>query len=326
MVRPSTSGMVSVVVPCFNKAPHVAGTLDSALVQEDVPLEVIVIDDASTDGSWDVVSEYRRRVVARRLPRNRGAPFARNLGARMAGGDFLMFLDADDVLASDTLAGLRAAIRGRPGCIGVCDWLQLRKEDGEWVVHDHRKPLGPDEEGDYVRPWLRNLYYPPCAVLWRREVFEASGGWDEQLSAWQDTDLMLRVLVRGRQLVPAERGLSYYRVDHTGSSVSSRPGRESAASRVRVLDKLVEEAARADRLEPYRHAIGRAYFELAHSYAAPHRDLKLECLRKADDQLGRKPLSGSWPHRLLWRTLGLERKERLAMWLAGHGVLRRSSS
>src|SRR5688500_425481 len=102
--------LVSVVTACYNAAPYVAETIESVLAQSYAPIEHIIVGDASTDGSWKLVSRFLERhpdrVRAQRLPANRGGSHARNIGTELARGEYVMFLDADDRIDPDTIGSL----------------------------------------------------------------------------------------------------------------------------------------------------------------------------------------------------------------------------
>jgi len=110
--------LVSVVTACHNAEPFVAETIESVLAQTYRAVEQILVDDASTDGSWSVIERYTAahpdRVRALRLETNRGGCFARNRGAEQARGELLMFLDADDLISPDSVAALVEVVRDVP--------------------------------------------------------------------------------------------------------------------------------------------------------------------------------------------------------------------
>ena len=110
--------LVSVITPCYNASATLADTIASVAGQTYPAIEHIVVDDGSTDGSWQVIEAHRDRVVGVRLGGNRGGAHARNRGAEIARGEYLAFLDADDLLGSEAIAALVAAVREHPGTIG----------------------------------------------------------------------------------------------------------------------------------------------------------------------------------------------------------------
>lgn len=327
--EPRVMRTVSVVVPSYNKAAFIAETLRSALAQTGVRLEVIVVDDASTDGSGDVIERLADGAPALRLDRlatNRGGQFARNHGASLATGEYLMFLDADDILEPGTLEALVRTLGDRTDAFGVCRWSQLvQNEAGQWTPHATGKPIVP-ADGDYVRAWLTdNWYFPPCAVLWPRALYERSGGWDERLRILQDADIMVRMLLRGAELVLATEGEARYRVHEAHGSVSKMTSAASVLSRMHFLENAAQTAAAAGVGRRYAQSIGRAYYRLAMQHATPYPELLFECLRRADQFGRRTPYAGSRMHRALWRLLGAERKERVTRWLCSRRLVRRTT-
>jgi len=94
--------LISVVIPCYNSADTIAATIESVLSQE-VETEIIVVNDGSTDGSADVLERLRPAIQVITTP-NRGASAARNAGTELATGEFIQYIDSDDLLAPQTLA------------------------------------------------------------------------------------------------------------------------------------------------------------------------------------------------------------------------------
>ena len=124
--------LVSVITPCHNAEAFVAETIESVLAQTHPTVEHVVVDDGSSDASAVVTERYvglhPDRVRLEKLPLNRGASHARNHGATLAAGDFLMFLDADDLVAPDALEALLAALRERPNGIAHAPWRRLIRD------------------------------------------------------------------------------------------------------------------------------------------------------------------------------------------------------
>src|SRR5262249_56613869 len=123
---------VSIVTPVYNGAAYLAATLDSARAQTYPDLELIVIDDGSTDGSYQIAAGRADR--CERLD-HIGAGHARNRGLELATGRWVLFLDADDLISPDFVAAMVAALDGaapRSFAVGRYQWLRQRK--GAWVT------------------------------------------------------------------------------------------------------------------------------------------------------------------------------------------------
>src|SRR5262249_41750525 len=110
--------MISVVIPTYNASRWLGASLDSILTQSEPPGEVVVVDDGSTDDSRDVLAAYRDRVEVV-SGEHGGLAAARNLGLRVARGDWIAFQDADDIALPDRLARLQAHLARTPGAEAV---------------------------------------------------------------------------------------------------------------------------------------------------------------------------------------------------------------
>ncbi|MBW3629170.1 MAG: glycosyltransferase, partial [Gemmatimonadetes bacterium] len=212
------NGKVSVVIPCYNAEDFVGATVQSVLEQTYPDVEILVVDDGSTDGSREVIRRFAGRVREIDSGTNRGGSHARNRGAALAVGEFLMFLDSDDVIAPDTLAGLVEAAGQGADSIAFCEWDRLRSRDGGWRAEPADAAL-PDPDADPLGEWLGMRWLPPCAVLWPRQLFERTGGWDENLTYNDDGDLMMRAFLNGDRLRRAEYGRAHYR-DHGAARIT----------------------------------------------------------------------------------------------------------
>lgn len=316
-------GLVSVITPCYNAEPFIAETIASVASQSYQPVEHIVVDDASRDRSWEKIQAHESTIRAIRQPQNAGGAAARNRGFSLASGEYLMFLDADDLIGPDVLAALVGAARREGNVIAVCPWQRLVERQGGWDVVPAETSL-PKATDDPLLGWLNHIWVPPCAVLWRRDVYERVGGWDETLTMNDDGDLMMRALARGVSLVAADRGGALYRAHGSDRlSVSRNVFTErNLRSQLRVLVKLTDELTALDRLPPYRERIGVLLLELALTcHQVGFVELGRECSARGEALVGRRVVSRTRLGRLLTRLLGMERKERLARLLAPIGLM-----
>jgi len=182
---------VSVIIPCYNQGHFLADAIESALGQSYRPLEVIVVDDGSSDES----SEVARRFEGVRLMRqpNRGLSAARNAGLAASAGDYLVFVDADDRLLRDALQAGVNGLAGHPECAFVYGHYRLITADGTPMPAAERRRAGA---GHYLEMLRGNCIGMHATVMYRRVVFEAIGGFDTTLNACEDYDLYLRITKR----------------------------------------------------------------------------------------------------------------------------------
>ncbi|HEX6747225.1 MAG TPA: glycosyltransferase [Longimicrobium sp.] len=308
-----SSDTVSVVLACWNVEEFVRGAIDSVLAQTHPAVEVVAVDDGSTDGTWEAIRGYGDRVRALRLPENRGAPHARNRGAEIATGAWLQFMDADDFSTPETLSALVEAGRGTPGAVAACPWEFLIHEGHAWRRHPLRRPFAPP--GDPLRGWLEGMWAPSCAVLYPRALFERVGGFDETLRRNDDGDLAMRAFVSGAGIARATSGLGVYR-RHGSTRVtlsSDRHSERALRSQMRVFDKLAEQLSAQGRLEEYRELLEMQYGAIAlQAFEAGRAAIARECLARGGAGAARRVRSGTRLGRLATRVLGLERKVRLA--------------
>jgi glycosyltransferase involved in cell wall biosynthesis len=187
---------ISVVVPLYNKAPTLVRTLDSVLNQIGVEVDVVVVDDSSTDDSVRVAASYESRI---RLVRqeNAGPSAARNRGARLARYPLILFLDADDALAPGALAAHAQAHAKLPMAGVSVGSFRLHKLDGSTQEEqlDRRDVRFMATDDVLQASGLASklvIFVPPGAVCITRELFDRIGGFDESLRSWEITDFMLR--------------------------------------------------------------------------------------------------------------------------------------
>lgn len=189
----STAALVSCVIPVHNTERYLGDAIDSALAQTYRPVEIIVIDDGSVDDTPKVIAGYGDRVIAARQE-NAGAPSARNHGLRLAQGEFVAFLDADDLWHKEKLAIQTEFLEQHPD-VGYC----LAHMQNFWV----------DELADEARRYRDHKLAKPMAgtiatLLARRELFASVGPLNAELRNRDMHDWMMRADRMGipRQTLP----------------------------------------------------------------------------------------------------------------------------
>jgi len=223
----AVSPVVTIVIPLYNGARFIGETLRSALAQTYRQVEVIVVDDGSTDDGPTIVRSLASddRVLLVSVP-HLGVAMARNEGAARASrtSEHLLFLDADDLLHPDAVATLVAALDRRPDAAGafvLADYIDADGnvlDEGDFPRHMRGRedleqgrliPRDPaaDVHGEHL--FLANHVYPPSCLLVRRTAWELAGGFDGHFLA-EDWEFVVRLAQRG-PLVPVDRVMVGYR-------------------------------------------------------------------------------------------------------------------
>jgi len=207
-------GLVSIVVPTHNYGHFLPQALDSVLSQMDVDLEVIIVDDGSTDETSEIIASYAGLVSFIRQD-NRGLSAARNTGLAVARGEFLVFLDADDILGPGVLASQRAFLQSRPQTgLTVCRSFFFETLD------EHNVPLKRGQWHLFRSDLDVHLCHfniaPPHAFMLRSQVCEKTRSFDDSLKACEDHDFWFRASLAGYSPEANSDGLVFYR-RHAGS-------------------------------------------------------------------------------------------------------------
>ncbi|MEO6324470.1 MAG: glycosyltransferase family 2 protein [Thermoanaerobaculia bacterium] len=224
--------MISVVVAAFNYANFLPEALDSLIAQTRRDWECLVVDDGSTDATFDVACSYAAR-DSRVIPmrqENRGPSAARNLALRQARGEYVQFLDADDRLAATKLETHAAYLDSHADVDVVYGPVSFfRTELPDEILHslDGRlsRPLMAEVSGtkDALRKLQMFNVMPILAPLLRRGVFDRAGLFNEAVRGNEDWDLWLRAAIAGCtfQFVPASTSLAFIRTHPRSASRSA---------------------------------------------------------------------------------------------------------
>lgn len=278
-------GLASVIIPTYNRAHLIAEALDSVLAQTYRPVEVVVVDDGSTDGTGDVVNRWRAQVGPRfRLEyirqQNAGVSAARNRGVAAARGAFIQYLDSDDTLADTEKLARQVAVLREPRAIAFGPWFRSpenRQDDGRLAALAN----------DFVRKNIGTQHIATHALLWPRQAVEDIGPWDETLCSGEDVEYLVRAVVTGWTLRYCPGSWVFCRPhEDPRRSLSHSYSEWAIWSRVRMVEKIQAVIERAGRIHDYRDDLIRAYLRFALSGATRHCESALYCLDRADNLMG----------------------------------------
>jgi glycosyltransferase involved in cell wall biosynthesis len=227
---------VTVVIPCFNQARYLADAVKSVHIQTHPSIECIVVDDGSTDETSEVAARLGARVIRQQ---NRGVSAARNAGLRVARGELVVFLDADDVLLPDALARGAEALAVKTGIDAVVSRCEAMDERGTPIPVSHHDV---DPNHLYLEWLSRNFVWTPGAAMFRRHALIELGGFCTDYGPAADLALYLR-------LARDER-IAYI----PGYSVRYRQHAESMSRNPALMLRATQLALRRESREAPSHA------------------------------------------------------------------------
>lgn len=259
--------MTSILIPCFNASPYIEATLDSVLSNIGREDEVILIDDHSEDDSlyraqrWLQDKGTKHTVV---LNTSKGACSSRNLAFTLSSGDFIQWLDADDILGKDKLKQQKLKLAGNPNSIVVSPFVPFIGDPENGALHEDRD--WSCREVLTCADWLAEgrMTIPAC-WLGPRHLFEQAGPWDTRLKVNQDGEYFARVLAQAESVIFEPNVTVWYRRGNSASVSQFTP--EKAASLFASVDSIhktalaLEDSARMRQMlaNRHQHAIYTAY-------------------------------------------------------------------
>jgi teichuronic acid biosynthesis glycosyltransferase TuaG len=261
--------LVSVIVPCYNAEAFLRSTLDSVLRQSHAALELLVVDDRSTDGSPGIVREFAARDARVRLlemPRNAGGPAApRNLGVAAAQGRWIALLDADDIWHPHKLEMQLRAL-AETGAVMCSTQMADFRDEREIVVRAVPEPLPLQRVT--LRQQLVKYRTPTSSIVASRELMRAHPfNEDPSYKAREDTDVFIRVHESMHSSVKIAHPMVYYRQQAT----------QISGNKLKMVSRHFH------MLRRYRLRSGRGLGPMVYVYTATHflASLWIRWIRKA---------------------------------------------
>ncbi len=221
--------MVSVIIPVYNCGESLHRTMKSVLAQSYPELEVILVDDGSTDNSYTLAKQYENSNVFVLQQKNAGAAVARNTGLAVAKGEYIQFLDAGDVLGEEKIAAQVKALETQPGKVAVCNYKQFTTDE------ELKNGVYPDQSlfiysSDDPQDFLINLwggkghmnFIQTNCWLVPKQIIEQAGGWRAYRCPDDDGEFFARVLLGSEGIVYVPGVYNYYHIEPGGANQLSR--------------------------------------------------------------------------------------------------------
>jgi len=279
--------LASILIPCYNSEQWISETIESALAQTWRNKEIIIVDDGSTDDSFAVAKRFKSPIVKVISQENRGAGAARNRALKEAQGDFIQYLDADDLLSSNKVESQISILLNHSNKVAVCDTIhffdgedyQLKSTSEKWYLYDTDDPIN----------FLIRLYggygqaamIQPNAYLSPRSVIEKAGFWEEFYSPDDDGEYFCRVILASSGIRLSKNSINYYRKYRTGQSLSRRNSRRAMEGILRSLDLKAKHLLEKTDSEKAKYAFAKMYMEHGVNCYPRYKDISFKAIQKA---------------------------------------------
>lgn len=216
--------LVSVIIPTYNAKAYIEECLASVIAQSYKRIEIVVVDDGSIDNTIELILDYPIKIIQQK---NQGACVARNHGFFESSGDYIQFLDADDLLSPDKIELQIKQLLGKEDVISNGRWGRFYTdnpftEDIKWGPH-----ISLQKDHDPISWLCQNHMSQTACWLTPRKLIEKAGLWDESLTNNQDGEFFSRVVAQSRQVLYTPEAKVYYR-SNIKTSISSKLKEENS--------------------------------------------------------------------------------------------------
>ena len=211
-------GLISIIIPSYNRAHLIIETLESIKNQTYSNWECIIVDDGSTDDSNEVISQFinndsRFEYVQRPPHKIKGANSCRNYGFESSSGDYIQFLDSDDLISVDKWNGQLSLLLKHEADVAICKWGRFTNDEDFKIKASLLYKNYHPASNLLINYGVQQSFLPCHVFLVKREVFLKSGLWNEDLKINQDGELFCRVLYQANEVVYDEKSYVKYRFE-----------------------------------------------------------------------------------------------------------------
>ncbi|WP_207422792.1 glycosyltransferase family 2 protein [Desertivirga brevis] len=271
--------LVSIIIPAFNCEDFIEETIQSSINQTWQNKEIIVVDDGSTDNTLSTARKYESKGVTVITQLNKGASAARNLGFKISKGDYIQYLDGDDLLSLGKIEHQLLNIKDKYNTLSICPTVYFNNGVSPYSIgpnHEWYREGSVDCIDFLIKLYGGSLIGPTFggmvtihSWLTPRALIEAAGPWDERLSVDDDGEFFCRVVLEADRIIYTKESICYYRKFINRNSLSKARGAKADLSALEAnLSKCNNLLKRTD--DPRaKIALGRLFWENAYSFF-PH--------------------------------------------------------
>ncbi len=211
--------IISIIMPCYNREDTITKSIDSVMAQTFTDWELLIVDDGSIDNSRQVALNYDDPRITLHVQKNTGVCGARNVGLKLAAGNMIAFLDADDTWATDCLAKLHYALSGSDASLAYCGWQNIGLPGGQGEPY-----IPPNyETSEKVELLFKNCRWPIHACLSDKKAIIKAGMFNESIQTSEDFLLWLNIAIKNK-ITCVPKVLAYYHF-HDGHQATTDKAR-----------------------------------------------------------------------------------------------------
>jgi len=284
------SSLVSILIPLYNSEKYIAHTLNSCINQTYSNIEIIVVDDGSTDRGMEIAKKYASQYNNIRVytQENSGAQRARNFAFEKSLGDYIQYLDADDILSNNKIEDQMKLVNkhGNKNVV-TCKFMRFTEDISNAYYKENKIDKSFDKAIDWlIVSWSNGGMGQTSIWLTPRKLIEKSGKWNESLDKNQDGEFFTRVILHSEKVIFSDKAIVYYRV--TGNTSISKQMTEKSAEATLLSYKLYEKHCQKIENKKINKAIAYCYLSFINHYY-PKFPLLINEAKSSISKLGYQP-------------------------------------
>lgn len=279
--------IVSIIIPNFNGEAFLGECLDSCLQQGECVKEIIVVDDHSTDNSWNVLRNYAERfpdLIKIFKNRDKGACKARNYGFELSSGEYIQWLDSDDFLGQNKLKAQLNDLAGIENTISfsrTIHYYQYINGKVKQVEETNSCLASSEEPSEFLLKLWGGLDFQAATIqtgawLVPRSVSQMAGIWNESLLRDQDGEYFTRAVLQSKRLIYSKAAKTFYRKIEKGKSITQTNSVSFFRSELDAINLKCQYLASQQESDLFKRAFAKQYLILAVSYYGRYGNLYKE--------------------------------------------------
>lgn len=274
--------LVSIIIPVYNSSKWLTQTIESAIDQTWSDIEIIIVDDGSTDNSLAIAKRFESKSIRVIHQENRGGSAARNSGFAESKGEYIQYLDSDDIIHPRKIEEQIIQLVDKPGCVAsgkfgnFIDNIETALFTNDLGCSSYEKPI------DWlVNANLGKAMFPPVVWLTPRSIIEKAGPWDESLTYNDDTEFFCRVLLNSAGIRYCPNSISYYRRG-IASSVGSQKTEKAINSWLNSHRSVTKHLLKIEDSPSVRISCAKIYRHIIFSNYPKNKKVISECYKDLD--------------------------------------------